>query len=185
MNALWTLAVMASLLFAWICVVHIIPGSLMCMFRQRLWHQRDELAAEIRAGRFNDSEPAECLIDLMERYIRFAPEFSAFRVTIARTAARFGDVPPPEPFSIETLLPAERLIMGTYMANFNETVADHVLFETPSGWLLILLSVLILPLMLLFEVLGGRGVRRPLDDARRSASEGSMELARSKRFAAA
>lgn len=148
MNALLTLGIAASLLFAWFCLFHIIPSCLLSMFRYRLWRQRDELAAEIRNGSFEQTEAPEDLILLMERFIRFAPEFSAARVTLGRIVEGLSDLPAPEPlFDTTEMVPAEKEKLDAYMAEFNDSVGDHVLLETPSGWAVILLSIVLLPIL--------------------------------------
>jgi hypothetical protein len=185
MNVLWTIGVVASLLFAWVCLFHIIPSCLMSMFRYRLWRQRDGLAGEIRNGKFANPEQAECLVDLIERFIRLAPQFSAFRIALARESAAISrEEPPATDFDLSGLDESEREIFESYREDFFKTVFDHVFFETPSGWLAVASVLLFAPVILLLQL-----IRRDdhdqwtlTDDARRRVSQGSVELARNGSF---
>jgi hypothetical protein len=178
MNAILTIGVAASLLFAWVCIFHVIPNCLLSMFRYRLWRQRDELAAEIRNGSFDRVEAPEELVELMERFIQFAPEFSAVRVTLGRIIEGLSDVPAPrEPLlDMSEMVPAEKENLERYLAKFNGSVGDHVLLETPSGWGVVLMGILLLPILIpvaLLQLRNDGEVQKP----RKIAAEESIEVA--------
>lgn len=148
MNAIWTIGVVASLLFAWVCLFHVVPSNLTSMFRFRIWCQRDELSAAIRAGEFSDVDQAERLLALMESFVRLAPQFSAFRITLARFSALSIRAEQPKMFDISELPPEEQQRFRKRLEKFNDTVANHVLFETPSGWLVLAISLLLAPILI-------------------------------------
>jgi hypothetical protein len=178
MNTLLMIGVVGSLFFAWVCIFHVIPNCLLSMFRYRLWRQRDELAADIRNGSFERTEAPEELVELMERFIQFAPEFSAARVTLGRIVEGLSDVPAPrEPLlDMTEMLPEEQEMLGRYMTKFNDSVGDHVLLETPSGWGVVLIGVLLLPILIpiaLHQLRKDGEVQKP----RKIAADESIEVA--------
>lgn len=186
MNVLLTLAVIASLMFVYISFVHIVPNALMSIFRQRLWKLRDELAAEVRANKFQNEEPAECMIELIERFIRLAPEFSAARVGLAKLLTRMSHLPRPVPMvSFEGLQGSEEQLLHSYGERFSATITKHILFETPSGWVFIAVSVVLAPILVPLRIWLERDrEERPRlsEDVRERVTESAKELARSNRF---
>lgn len=184
MNTILTIAVLASILFAWICVFYILPSSLMSMFRYRLWEQRDELATEIRNGAFADPHPAECLLARIESFIRQAPHFSALNIGLMRVSAKPVDKASfVDDLHFDDLTTAEREILEKRLLEFYKTVTQHVLLETPSGWLTTMVALPIGVTVLISRRLRHDPSGTLADGARRRVSQGSLELAQKEPFA--
>jgi hypothetical protein len=120
----------------------------------------------------------EELVGLMERFIEFAPEFSAIRVTLGRIVEGLSDVPAPrEPLlDMSEMLPLEKEKLEKYLLRFNDSVGDHVLLETPSGWGVVLLGILLLPILIpvaLYQLHKGGVLQKP----RKIAADESIEVA--------
>jgi hypothetical protein len=165
-------------LFTWVCLFKLIPDSLMAMFRFRLWRQRDELAVEVHSGAFSEAEPAKQIMRDIEGFIGLAPQLSPLHIGLMRLSevgmleSEHGHI------DMRKLSAGERDKLEARMRKVSELVADHVLLETPSGWLTLLLGVPFSLLVILFRKLGDATYAGTLiGGLRRRSSEGAAELA--------
>lgn len=150
MTVLLTIAMFASLLFAWICLFNILPALLTSMFQYRLARQRDDLALAILKGEFEVSEPAERMVAMMGGFIQIASDITVFRALIARAATAVSRPPISDEFDYGEATPEDRVDLERRFQAFSRTVSNHALFETPSGWAFVLIAlVLALPLLAL------------------------------------
>lgn len=164
--------------FAWVCLFKLIPDSLMAMFRFRLWRERDELAVEVHRGVFTDSEPAEQIMRDIEGFIELAPQLSPLHIGLMRVSEVGIAELETDHIRLGDLVPEERERLETRMRRVSQLVADHVLLETPSGWLTLLLGVPVAVLVILFRRLNHKGYAGTLvGGLRRRFSEGASELA--------
>ncbi|HEY8082849.1 MAG TPA: hypothetical protein VIE64_04745 [Solirubrobacterales bacterium] len=179
MDVLLTIAVTAVALFVWICLFKVIPSALLSMFRYRLWRQRDDLAAEIRRGTFEHRGAAEGVLERIECFIRLAPELSPLHIWLMRGSALGVDLPEPPQLDFDGLSPKERDLLAKHLEKLSDALTGHALFETPSGWITVLLG---LPIGLAV-IATRRALNRDhyegnlAEGARRRVSEGSFELA--------
>lgn len=178
MSLLLTIAVIAVSLFAWVCLLKIVPDCLLSMFRYRLWRQRDALAAEIRSGVFDNDHAARQLLFRIECYIRLAPQLSPLHIWLMRISMMGVES---EPWlDLSGLTDEEREFIEVRKRELERTLGNHVLFETPTGWGVVLMTFPIRILISLFRTRSknGQGKRqRPSDEALRRASQASSELA--------
>lgn len=184
MNVLLTIGLIGALLFAWACVFYVIPSCLMSIFRYRLWRQRDELAADIRNGTFAHDGVPDRLVELIESFIQFAPEFSAARILLARLVEAWSDVPasPRETLDMSEMLPTEQEHLEEYLTKFNDTVGNHLIFETPSGWLFLLVCLLLSPILVPLMLYLVERYDGTFHGPRRIAAEESIDVALNRPF---
>ena len=178
MTVLATPALIAVALFVWACFFKVIPNCLLSLFRYKLWRQRDELAREIRRGEFEHRKSAEMVLEEIECFIEGAPQLSPLNIGLLYLSAR-GVVVVPEDRLILRKLPAdERARLESTLDDFHRSVAMHVLFGTPSGWLVVLLAVPMVPVVLFFRALANEGKQLPRlkADTRERVSQGSLAL---------
>ncbi len=120
-------------LFAWFCLVRIIPSCNVSMYRYRLWRLRDRVADELREGTFQEAEQAKGLLHFIEAVIVLAPELGPVKLGVMLWSCRH--VPDPEdPFKLEALSPQDKVLMEERLNELGGLTARHVLFGSPSGW---------------------------------------------------
>lgn len=179
MDALLTIAVIAVALFVWVCLFKVIPSALLSMFRYRLWRQRDALAEEIRTGKFEHRKQAEGVLERIECFIRLAGELSPLHIWLMRVSMAGVNVPEPKRLDFSPLAPSERELLEKHLAKLSDALTDHVLFETPSGWMTVIVGVpvglFVIAVRRIFDRDHYNG--NLADGARRRVSEGSFELA--------
>ena len=155
MRTFVALDIVGITLFAWFCVVKIIPSSNVSMYRYRLWRLRDRVADEVREGAFEDVAQPRQLVRFIEGIIVLAPELGAVKLAVMRWSCRH--VPDAEyPFSLEGLQPREREIMEARINELGALTVRRILFGSPSGWFLaLILAPLALISSLVAHLLGG------------------------------
>src|SRR4051794_24687215 len=129
MDVLLTIAVIAVALFVWICLFKVIPSALLSMFRYRLWRQRDELAAEIRAGEFEHRKQAEGVLARIECFIKLAAELSPLHIWLMRGSMVGVDVQEQERLDFSALAVDEHKVLERHLERLSSSLTDHVLFE--------------------------------------------------------
>jgi hypothetical protein len=131
------LDVVGITLFAWFCVVRIIPSCNVSMYRYRLWRLRDQVADDVREGVFQDATQPQRLVRFIEGIIVLAPELGAVKLAIMRWSCRH--VPDAKyPFDLQALRPQDRKIMEARLNELGTLTARRILFGSPSGWCLTL-----------------------------------------------
>jgi hypothetical protein len=135
MSALLTFDVVATALLAWCSLLWIIPSCNLSVFRYRLWQLRDRVADDIRQGAFDDDACAEEFLCFVEGAIRGAPDFGTVKLLIMLWATR--GVPPPKPFDLEALSPADKALTERHLDELQMLGARHAILGSPSGWILI------------------------------------------------
>jgi hypothetical protein len=178
MTVLATLALIAVALFVWACLFKVIPNCLLSLFRYKLWRQRDELAQDIRRGEFEHRKSAEMVLEEIECFIEGAPQLSPFNIGLLYLSARGVVVVPEDRLVLRNLPTDERARLESTLDAFHRTVAKHVLFGTPSGWLVVLLAMPAVPVVLFFRALAheGKQLTRLKADTRERVSQGSLAL---------
>jgi hypothetical protein len=129
-------------LFAWFGLIKIIPSCNLSIFRYRLWRLRDGLADEVLDGTFRDVAQPRALLQFLEGVIELAPELGALKLVAMRWSCRHVQVP--ELFdreTLEALHPSDQEIIKRRLNELQQIAVRHVLFGSPSGWLLTLLAV--------------------------------------------
>lgn len=178
MDLLLITGVVAVSLFAWLTLFKIIPDCLLSMFRYRLWRQRDELAAEIRNGGYRNDQPARQLLLRIECYIRIAPQLSPLHIALMRLSMMGVEQ---EPWlDLRGVTGSELRKLELRLHDLARTLGNHVLFETPTGWGVVLMASPLWALMWVYRRIGRDGTgtrRRSLESALRRASEAASELA--------
>lgn len=155
MRAFIVLDVVGITLFAWFCVVRIIPSCNVSMYRYRLWQLRDQVVDDVREGVFRDATQPQRLVQFIEGIIVLAPELGAVKLAVMRWSCRH--VPDAEyPFDLQGLRPQEREIMQARISELGALTARRILFGSPSGWFLMLvLTSLALVSSLVARLLSG------------------------------
>jgi hypothetical protein len=165
-------------LFAWACLFKLIPDSLMAMFRHRLWRERDALAAEVRSGVYSNAAPAEKIMRDTEGFVELAPQLSPLHLAMMRASEVGISKPEGARIGLADLHPEERERLEARMGKISNLVADHILLETPSGWLTLICGVPVALVVVLFRRLGRDGYGGTLiGGLRRRFSEGASDLA--------
>jgi hypothetical protein len=141
MRAFVILDIVAIALFAWFCLVKVIPSCNVSLYRYRLWRLRDGLADEVRQGAFQDAAPARAVIAFIESLIVLAPQLGAVKLGVMLWSCRH--VPDaPDPFKLESLAPRDRQMVQTRLDTVGGLTARHLLLGSPSGWaLLVILGI--------------------------------------------
>jgi hypothetical protein len=179
MSVFLAVVAFAAVLFAWFCLFKVIPDSLMAMFRFRLWRERDAIAMEIFEDRYSDPEVAEEIAREVENFIDLAPQLSPLHIGLMRVS-EIGMSEHEEDYwrKLNDLEPVEREALEDHMGKINELVANHVMLETPSGWLTLLLGLPIATAVVLFRKVSQKNYAGSLmGGLRRRFSDGSRELA--------
>ena len=176
MNVVLTLAVFASVLLAWVCLFNILPSCLEAMFRYRLAEQRDELALAVFRGDFQNPEPSERVVRKIEWFMENSSDVTVFRTLIARVVASTSRIPTPVAFDYGDMEPSEQQALESSLERFHITVANHALFETPSGWLFVILCLVLAPLILI-NLKIQRSDKTFGDELREPIAEGVRDLA--------
>jgi len=177
MNVFLGFLAVSIVVAAWIILFKVIPDSLMAMFRFRLWKQRDDLAAELRESRFSEQAPAEKVIELVEAHIVLAAQLSPMHIALMRIS-ELGMPEPTDGYIDLGALPSdERALLERRLERINQLVADHVLLETPSGWLTVVFGIPLAAVVVVFKRLKRNGYGGTLiGGLRRRLSDGSREL---------
>jgi hypothetical protein len=152
MQTFLVLDVVGITLFAWFGLIKIIPACNLSMFRYRLWRLRDRLADEVLDGSFRDATHPQTLVCFLEGVIDLAPEIGALKLAAMRWSCRHVQVP--ELFdrqTLEALDPDDRAIMEQRLDELRQIAVRHVLFGSPSGWLLTFVLVPLAVIASLFE----------------------------------
>lgn len=185
MSLVLTIALVSVTLFSWVCLFKIIPDCLLSMFRYRLWRQRDELADEIREGAFDHDEAAREILHRIECYIRLAPQLSPLHIGLMRLSLIGVEIKDKSWIpDLSALSEAEQKVLLGRLEQLAETIGNHVLLETPTGWATILFGLILLPFALIYErIRDGHGeFGKLVAEARQRASDGSSELAERRHF---
>jgi len=155
------LNVVGLTLFAWFGLIKLIPSCNLSVFRYRLWRLRDSLADDVLDGSFQDSTQPQILVRFLEGVIELAPEMGALKLVVMRWSCRH--VQTPELFdreALEALDPKDRAIMERRLNELRQIAVRHVLFGSPSGWMLtfVLVPVAVVASLLehTFRLLTGR-----------------------------
>jgi hypothetical protein len=140
MGAVLTVLLIATALWAWFCILWLVPRNLRSLFRYRLWRLRDGLATEIRAENFDEVREPRHLLDSVECFIEMAEELTPLRISLLILSARPAYVFDKETedtyaLSLAGLSRHDKDLLGRYVAEFNDAVTKHVFFGSPSGWL--------------------------------------------------
>lgn len=152
MQAFLTVIAVALAIFAWVCIVKIIPDCARSLFRYRLWRLRDELVDEIRAGTFENDEMPKVLAAVVEGTITVAPEATLARMLMAAWTCRSMQVP--ELFDFESLGRGDRRLLEKRFSEYRQIAVRHILLGAPSGWILTaLVGVLVVPVAALFALM--------------------------------
>src|SRR5664279_2002615 len=142
METFLVLDVVGVTLFAWFGLIKIIPSCNLSMFRYRLWRLRDQLADDVRDGAFQETTQPQVLVRFLEGVIELAPEIGALKLGAMRWSCRH--VQSPELFArevLEALDPRDREIMERRLDELRQIAVRHVLFGSPSGWVLTFILV--------------------------------------------
>jgi hypothetical protein len=136
------LNVVGITLFAWFGLIKIIPSCNLSIFRYRLWRLRDELADEVLDGSFQDAAQPRNLLQFLEGVIELAPELGALKLVAMRWSCRHVRIPELfDPETLDALHPSDRAIIERRLNELQQIAVRHVLFGSPSGWLLTFLAV--------------------------------------------
>jgi hypothetical protein len=181
MTLLIAAALIAIMIFSWVCLFKIFPDSLLAMFRFRLWKERDELAREVRKGAYAESKPAEQVVELIGDFIDLAPQLSPLHIGLMRLSEVGMREEHMGIIDLKALSPEERNRLEARLEEVNDLVANHAMLETPSGWGIMILGLPFVPFAMIFLALQkllkkGYGGSL-LGWLRRLFSEGSRELA--------
>lgn len=134
MRAFVVIDVVALSLFAWFCLVKVIPSCNVSMYRYRLWRLRDRLADEIREGVFEAKEQPKALLGFVEGVIVLAPNIGAVKLGVMLWSTRH--TPDPEdPIKLDALSPGDKKLMEERLSELGGLTAKHVLLGSPSGWI--------------------------------------------------
>jgi hypothetical protein len=129
------LDVVGITLFAWFCLVKLIPSCNVSMYRYRLWRLRDCLADDVLKGSFQDTIRAQKLVLFIEAVIVLAPQLGPVKLGVMRWSSRH--VPKSDdPFNLATFDPRDRKIVEARLNELAMFTARHILFGSPSGWIL-------------------------------------------------
>ncbi|HWP32525.1 MAG TPA: hypothetical protein VNL97_02145 [Solirubrobacterales bacterium] len=183
MNVFLSLIAILIAVLSWICLFKVIPDSLLAMFRFRLRRERDELAVEVLSGFYSNPGPAEEVIRDVETFMEIAPQLSPLHILLMRFAEIGTNVRDEHPLPLlDDLAPHEREQLEKRMMRISDRVGDHVLLETPSGWITLILGLPVAIAVVLFKEFRQRNGRNRflatlIGGLRRRFSEGAGELA--------
>jgi hypothetical protein len=158
MVTLLTAILVGMSLFAWFCLVKIVPDCNVSMYRYRLWRVRDRLADQIRWGQFDCDAPARALLWDVEQYIAQAPEVGFVKLLFSRWAKR-GCQPEPDVLQRNDLTADDRRRLETYVHELDHIHVRHIAFGSPSGWVITLLLVPAAIVASAIHRLGRSGIR--------------------------
>jgi hypothetical protein len=155
--ALLTIDLLGVGLFAWFCLVKVLPDCNVSIYRYRLWRVRDRLADQIRWGQFDDARAPTELLQRVERFIVTAPEIGIVKLLFMRLALR-GCPAEPDLLEREGLSRDDRRRLELIVRELQSINARHVAFGSPSGWILTFLLVPVALVVIAIERLNQRGV---------------------------
>lgn len=178
MGAVLTVALVASVLWAWFCVFWLVPRNLRGMFRYRLWRLRDELADDIRSEEFERTDEPRRVLRAVECFIASADVLTPFRVGMIlalawpkRRMLEDGD----QPLSLRGLSPDDKKRLGAYIKRFNTTVSHQIFVGSPSGWFLAIPAWLLAKVLrLIVRIRHQDGERNGTYDVQRRTTEVSF-----------
>jgi hypothetical protein len=145
-------------LFAWYCVVKVVPDCNVSIYRYRLWRVRDRLADQVRAGLYeNESAPLELLHEI-ERFIANAHELGIVKLVLAKWAARGYDEEDLCVLDRTDLSPDDHHRLRLMFEEVNRITARHIALGAPSGWVI---TGLLIPVAVIASIV--ETFRRPQD----------------------
>lgn len=153
MSAVVFFVLVALAIFVGVCVIKVVPATLVSLLRYRLWRIRDDLFDEIHNGGFMDTREPRLALEELERTIAVAPELTLAKVALAGAIARkrrFVPIPIPNAANAH---PDDRPKLEAVIREYRVRTVAHVVFGTPSGWLIVVsMSWLVIPVMLVRAV---------------------------------
>ncbi len=120
---------LACLLSATWGIFYSVPDSLVSLFRYKLWRIRDELVDAIRDGRVVDSAESGQLVSVIEETIQHAPQWTLLRLLFTPGIARVTR-------DVAKTTQTRQLDLQSYRVRFAADVVLHLLYGSPSGWLI-------------------------------------------------
>jgi hypothetical protein len=127
-------------LLAWGAIFYVVPSVARSIFRYRLWRLRDEIVDSLADDRFEDRVQPERLMHDVEKTIRYAKEFSLWRLLLLRWLTKGRALPPEaqrEMFDLKRAPIVDQELLATYELEYHASIARHVFFGTPLGWVCI------------------------------------------------
>lgn len=144
MTALVDILLSLSLVATWAAVFVVIPSAQRSRLRAQIWHVRDDLLDDIRAGHYAESiEQAHKLHRELTITLDFASALTAGKLLafgiVTRTFRPSGTYEGVDLGAISD--PGDRALLAKRVDAFHAALADHFFFGGPSGWLIVLFVV--------------------------------------------
>jgi hypothetical protein len=156
--ALLTIELVVLALFAWFCVVKVVPDCNVSILRYRLWRVRDRLADQIRLSVYENEDAARGVLQVIEGCIAGSHELGIIKVVVARWAVRDDDSFRANPLDRPDLSDSDRHRLRGIIAEVESLGARHIAFGSPSGWVI---TCLLVPAAIIVSVY--EKFRRPKD----------------------
>ena len=154
MNVATNLLLAAALVGAFCLLFLVVPSCQTTFFRNRLWRIRDDLADDVRAGRFADHrEVANELYRHIDIVIRFGADLSPAKVTLFHVFSIGVEKTESwdENFSV-VKDDDDRERLKEHYKRVRSAMVFHFYGGSPSGWLLFALVTLLTPLVVIVFV---------------------------------
>ncbi len=114
-----------------------IPSVATSLFRHHLWRIRDQITMDVRSGALPVDAAVQGLRDEIDVRLRYARKLTAYRLLIVALIARGRvDAPRAAP-SASSLRPDQVARLDAYSAKVGDLTTRHVIWGSPSGWLLL------------------------------------------------
>jgi hypothetical protein len=141
MTAAIFIALVATMVFAWLSLIKIIPACATSLCRNRLWRLRDDTIDDILHGRIANVEQARRLVHELHAAITVAPDLSLINVVALNRMARRIDLSRTDHFELSELGRADRARLEPRYFEFRWSLVKNALFGSPSGWFVVALLV--------------------------------------------
>lgn len=135
MNALLTFNLIGLAIFAWVCVVKIVPSCATSRYRNRLWRLRDTLTDDIRRGEFESPEAARKVVSFMELAIEDADDLTALHVLLFFSMSQEEDFAE-DPLELGSLSPKDDVALKARLADVEDVFLAQTLWGSVSGWVI-------------------------------------------------
>jgi hypothetical protein len=135
-TALLTINLIALAIFAWISLTKIVPAYATSRYRYRLWRIRDDLADDIRHGKFDQRDAPKRVLFFVDLAIDDAEDLSALNMFLFAWTFWGNQEIPDDPLALAAASPRDQNLLGERLASINSALLAKLLFGSVSGWLI-------------------------------------------------